>query len=74
MKVQTQKSTFQPISIVIETMEELQFFTALTGAISIAHTTPFGFKDADAVYRLYLQLRSACAGNEGPNSFDITLA
>ena len=52
MKLQTTQSEFQPINIVIETKEELQFFTALLGAVSPNERKAFGVSDSDIYHQL----------------------
>lgn len=69
MKVQTQQSTFQPINILIETKEELQFFTALLGAITRNHMKAFGVK-ANPIYETLLE---ACNDETSAFSFTVIL-
>ena len=64
MKVQTQQSTFQPINIVIETKEELQFFTALLGAVSTNDMKAFGVADSD-IYKQLLKSLDSDSGEIG---------
>ena len=52
MKLQTTQLAFQPINIVIETKEELQFFTALLGAVSPNDREAFGVSDSDIYHQL----------------------
>ena len=52
MKLQTTQPAFQPINIVIETKEELQFFTALLGAVSTNDMKAFGVADSDIYHQL----------------------
>ena len=69
MKVQTQKSAFQPLSILIETKEELQFFTALLGATTGNHMKAFGVEDN----KVYDTLSEACNDKFGTASFTVIL-
>ena len=69
MKVQTQQSTFQPISILIETKEELQFFTALLGAVTPNHMKTFGVESNE----VYETLLDACNDEIGTSSFTVIL-
>ena len=69
MKVQTQRSAFQPLSILIETKEELQFFTALLGAITGNHMKAFGVEDN----KVYDKLLEACNDKLGTASFTVVL-
>ena len=69
MKVQTQRSAFQPLSILIETKEELQFFTALLGAITGNHMKTFGINDN----QVYETLQEACNDEFGAASFTVML-
>ena len=52
MKLQTTQPAFQPINIVIETKEELQFFTALLGAVSTNDMKAFGVADSEIYHQL----------------------
>lgn len=69
MKVQTQQSSFQPINIAIETKEELQFFTALLGAVTSNHMKAFGVNDN----KVYGTLLEACNDEGCPASFTVIL-
>lgn len=64
MKLQTTRLAFQPINIVIETKEELQFFTALLGAVSPNDREAFGVSDSD-IYKQLLKTLNNDSGEIG---------